>query len=210
MSGIMDLLGAALGGNSVNQMAGQLGAQPQQVENAIQMALPALMAALERNAANPQGAQSLASALEQDHDGSLLDNLAGFFQGNVVGRQSNGAGILKHMLGGQQETLQQGLSRASGLDMNQIMRLLSFLAPLIMAALGRSARRQVPQMPGGLGQGGLGGLGGLLPGLLGGATGQMRQQRPQQFDLVKVLLDQNRDGNVIDDVVRMLGGFLRR
>jgi hypothetical protein len=206
MSGIMDLLDAALGGNSVQQMAGQLGAQPSQVENAIEMALPALMAALERNASDPQGAQSLASALQDDHDGGLLDNLSGFFQGNVAGRQANGDGILRHMLGGQQDMFQQGISRASGLDMNQIARLLRFLAPLIMAALGRSARRQTPQMPGGLG----GGLGGLLPSLLGGATGQMRQQQPQRFDLVKVLLDQNRDGNVVDDVVRMLGGLMRR
>lgn len=205
MSGIMDLLGAALGNTTVNQMAGQLGAQPNQVENAIQMALPALMSALERNASNPQGAQSLANALQSDHDGGVLDDLMGFFQGNVTGRQANGAGILRHVLGGQQEVVQQGLSRASGLDMNQIGRLLQFLAPLIMGSLGRAARQQAPQMPGGPG-----GLGGLLPGLLGGANGQMRQQQPQQFDLVKMLLDQNRDGNVVDDVVRMLGGFLRR
>jgi len=42
-----------------------------------------------------------------------------------------------------------------------------------------------------------------------GATGQIQQQQPQASNLINMLLDQNRDGNVVDDVVRMMGNFLR-
>ncbi|GIW34842.1 DUF937 domain-containing protein [Meiothermus sp.] len=194
MAGLMDLLGAALNENTIQQMAGRLGASDTQVQSAIGMALPALLQGLQRNAADPQGAKSLANALERDHDGSVLDNLMDFL-GNA--QQGPGAGILRHVLGDQQVVVQQGIGQASGINPNQIGGLLEMLAPIVMGALGKTTRQQGA------------GTGGLLD-LLGQATGQMQQQQPQAFNLVTMLLDQNRDGNVMDDVVRMLGNFLKR
>ncbi len=194
MAGLMDLLGAALNENTIKQMAGQLGASDTQVQSAIGMALPAILQGLQRNAANPQGAESLANALQRDHDGSLLDDLMGFL-GNA--QQGPGAGILRHVLGDQRAVVQQGIGQATGINPSQIGSLLEMLAPLVMGALGKTTRQQ------GMGAG-------ALLDLLGQATGQMQRQQPQAFNLVNMLLDQNRDGNVVDDIVRMLGNFLKR
>lgn len=194
MAGLMDLLGAALNENTVKQIAGQLGASDTQVQSAIGMALPALLQGLQRNAADPQGAESLANALQRDHDGTVLDDLMGFL-GHA--QQGPGAGILRHVLGDQRTVVQQGIGQATGINPNQIGGLLEMLAPVVMGALGKTTRQQST------------GMGGLLD-LLGQATGQMQQQQPQAFNLVNMLLDQNRDGNVMDDVVRMLGNFLKR
>ncbi|WP_337869872.1 DUF937 domain-containing protein [Meiothermus sp.] len=194
MAGLMDLLGAALNENTVKQIAGQLGASDTQVQSAIGMALPALLQGLQRNAADPQGAESLANALQRDHDGGILDDLMGFL-GNA--QQGPGAGILRHVLGDQRTVVQQGIGQATGINPNQIGGLLEMLAPMVMGALGKTTRQQGT------------GVGGLFD-LLGQATGQMQQQQPQAFNLVNMLLDQNRDGNVVDDVVRMLGNFLKR
>lgn len=194
MAGLMDLLGAALDENAVKQIAGQLGASNTQVQSAIGMALPALLQGLRRNAADPQGAESLANALQRDHDGSVLDDLMGFL-GHA--QQGPGAGILRHVLGEQRTVVQQGIGQAAGINPNQVGNLLEMLAPIVMGALGKTTRQQGT------------GMGGLLD-LLGQATGQMQQQQPQAFNLVNLLLDQNRDGNVVDDVVRMLGNFLKR
>lgn len=194
MAGLMDLLGAALDENAVKQIAGQLGASNTQVQSAIGMALPALLQGLQRNAADPQGAESLANALQRDHDGSVLDDLMGFL-GHA--QQGPGAGILRHVLGEQRTVVQQGIGQAAGINPNQVGNLLEMLAPIVMGALGKTTRQQGT------------GMGGLLD-LLGQATGQMQQQQPQAFNLVNLLLDQNRDGNVVDDVVRMLGNFLKR
>ncbi len=194
MAGLMDLLGAALNENTVKQIAGQLGASDTQVQSAIGMALPALLQALQRNAANPQGAESLANALQRDHDGGILDDLMGFL---ANAQQGPGAGILRHVLGDQRAVVQQGIGQATGINPNQIGGLLEILAPMVMGALGKTTRQQGT------------GVGGLFD-LLGQATGQMQQQQPQAFNLVNMLLDQNRDGNVVDDVVRMLGNFLKR
>ncbi|MBO1437168.1 DUF937 domain-containing protein [Meiothermus sp. CFH 77666] len=194
MAGLMDLLGAALNENTIKQMAGQLGASDTQVQSAIGMALPALLQGLQRNAADPKGAESLAAALDRDHDGSVLDDLMGFLG---QAQQGPGAGILRHVLGDHRATVQQGIGQAAGINPNQVGSLLEMLAPIVMGALGKTTRQQGA------------GAGGLLD-LLEQATGQMQQQQPQAFNLVNMLLDQNRDGNVVDDVVRMLGNFLKR
>jgi len=194
MTGLMNLLGAALNENTVKQIAGQLGASDSQVSSAIGMALPALLQGLQRNAADPQGAESLANALQRDHDGTVLDDIMGFL-GNA--QQGPGAGILRHVLGDQQAVVQQGIGRATEINPNQIGGLLGMLAPIVMGALGKTTRQQ-----------GVGASG--LQDMLGQVTGQMQQQQPQAFNLVNMLLDQNRDGSVADDVVRMLGSFLKR
>ena len=101
MSGLLDLLAGQLGGGTTQQISQQLGANPQQVQTAMQAAIPALVGALAKNAQTPQGAQSLASALERDHDGSVLDNIGGLLGALGGGAPSGGAGGgLGSMLGG--------------------------------------------------------------------------------------------------------------
>ena len=57
-----------------------------------------------------------------------------------------GAGILGHVLGGRQPAVEQGIGRATGMNQQQVGKLLLLLAPLVMAALAR--RRQQAQAAG--------------------------------------------------------------
>ena len=57
-----------LGQVPLQQLAGQLGVDESEVEQAARTALPALLGGLQANAQDPAGAQSLASALS-DHQG---------------------------------------------------------------------------------------------------------------------------------------------
>jgi hypothetical protein len=185
------LLSDALNDNTISQISQQIGADEGTTVNAIQAALPMLLGGLATNSANEQGATSLAGALERDHDGSILDNLGGFLSDPSSGQ---GAGILGHIFGGSQRTIEDGVSQASGLDMSKVGPLLMMLAPIVMGALGRTQREQ------GVGAGD-------LAGLLGGAT----QQVGAGSGLLGVLssvLDRDRDGTAIDDVAGMLGGLL--
>ena len=95
MSGILDLLSQQLSGPAVQQMSSQLGADPESTQKALSAALPMLVGGLARNAQTPEGAQSLSNALDRDHDGSLLDGLAG-----MLGGASGGGGELGALLGG--------------------------------------------------------------------------------------------------------------
>lgn len=95
MSALEQLLGQ-LGPDTISRMSTQIGASPQQTQQALQAALPMLLGALQRNASTPQGAQALHGALARDH-GSV--DLGGLLGGLLGGGGNAGAG-LGGMLGG--------------------------------------------------------------------------------------------------------------
>lgn len=194
MSSLFDLLTSQLGGSVTQQIAGQIGADEGSTGKALSAALPLLMSALARNASSPQGAESLHQAVTNDHDGGILDDVMGFLGNTETG---NGAGILKHVLGGQQSSVQQGIAQASGLDANSVGSLLQIAAPLVMGALGKATSQQ------GLDANG-------LAQFLGGQQQEL-QSNPQSSGVMGMLgnlLDQNNDGSALDDVVRLAGKFL--
>ena len=147
MSTLINDITSQLQGNTLSQLSQQLGADETTTKRAISMALPMLVGGLARETATPDGAQSLNKALEEDHDGSLLDNITAAFSATKSGaadvavpRALNGAGILEHVLGPKKAPVQEGIGRATGLTSQQVGRLLMMLAPLVMAYLGRRKR----------------------------------------------------------------------
>ena len=79
MSGILDLLNSDLGKTIISGVAGQTGQDSNKTSSVLTMALPVLMQAMKQNASTPQGAEGLLGALNNQHDGSILDNLGGLF-----------------------------------------------------------------------------------------------------------------------------------
>lgn len=148
MSTLIDDLTDQIQGTTLTQMSRQVGTDEATTAQAISMALPVIIGGLASEAETPTGAQSLDRALEEDHDGSLLNNVSRLFGPQATGaadvavpRALNGAGILEHVLGGKREPVQQGIGRATGLNSQQVGRLLMMLAPLVMAYLGRRKRQ---------------------------------------------------------------------
>ena len=177
-------------------MSGQLGADEGTVNNAIAAALTMLLSGLARNSANLQGADALSSALARDHDGSILDDLAGF-----VGSGNAGAGpnILGHIFGGKTDAMASVLGKASGMDAGSAASLLAMLAPLVMGALGRTQR-----------QGGLDSDG--LANVLGNERTRLEQSSSGLSGLVR-MFDFDGDGQIMDNIEQIagaLGSLLRR
>ncbi len=194
MSGsILDLVTQALGSGGAGQIGKQLGIDETTANKAIGGAIPVLMGALARNSSSGQGAGQLASALDRDHDGSILDDLGGFLGGG--GAESAGAGILKHVLGGKQPQVQQGIGAASGLDAGKAGALLSMLAPIVMGALGKAKRQ------GGLDSGGIGAM-------LGQEQERMVRREPGIGGMLGSLLDKDGDGSAMDDLAKIGGSVL--
>lgn len=193
MTGILDLLADHVGSSNINQLAGAIGADPDQTQRAVSAALPAMLTALNRNTNTTEGAKGLAQALERDHDGSLLDNLGGFLQGQVSGKPADGGAILGHVLGGQRQQVEQGVAQASGLDRSQVSKLLPLLAPIVMAALGKKKQQA------GLDAGG-------LSGMLGQEAQRARQAAPDGvLGALSGFLDKDGDGSVQDDLAGQVG-----
>lgn len=192
MSGILDLLNSDLGKTIISGVAGQSGQSADKTSSVLTMALPVLMGAMKRNAATPEGAAGLMGALSGKHDGSILENLGGLFDGGVD--QSvidDGAGILGHVLGGSQNNVTNALSQKSGMDSSAVMEILKVAAPLVMGYLGKQSKQQSVSDSNGIGN--------LLGGLLGGGA-----TAPKQQSLIESLLDGDGDGSILDDVAGMV------
>ena len=83
MFSLQDLLGGEQGDQAVDQISQNVGADSSLVNTAIQAALPALINGLANNTSTQEGAESLNTALDEDHDGSVLDNIGGL-AGTIV------------------------------------------------------------------------------------------------------------------------------
>jgi hypothetical protein len=175
----MDMVMSQLGGNT-QQIGAQLGANNSQVQSGLQAAVPMLMSALAGNASSPGGAQSLLSALDRDHDGSVLNDLQGLIS-NPQGGQ--GAGILGHILGDKQDAVHGAVAQHSGLNGAQVASLMAVVAPVVMGVLGNMKRQQ------GLDANG-------LAAQLGDAHQQAAQTHPDLMAMASQLLGHNAQGGV--------------
>lgn len=140
MDSILQLLVSQLAGGAIGKISQQTGINERQAQQAVGLALPVLIGALSRNASSGEGAAALTGALQRDHDGSILGNLA-----SALGRPEtiqDGSAILGHVLGGQRAAVETRLGRASGLDASQVAQILAVLAPIVMGALGQVRQRQ--------------------------------------------------------------------
>lgn len=194
-------LAAQLQGAPAQQVAQQLGVDPAQASAAIGTALPLLLGALGRNASQPEGAQALFGALQEDHAGLDIGSVLGAVLGGGQTRQTDGDGILGHIFGGNQERAQTGVAQATGLRGGQASQLLKILAPIVMAYL---AKRMFSQS---------GGAQQASPDVLGQVLGQehaqIRQQGGVGGGLLGAVLDQDGDGQVgLGDLLKIGGGLL--
>ncbi len=187
----LEALLGLLQGQDLGQLAEQVGGNEGQVKNGVMAALPAMLTALSKNTGTEKGAQELNNALETKHDGSILNNLSGYLSNPDL---KDGAGILNHLFGSQTSNVANAVSQSSGLDTNGSMKMLQMLAPVLMGMLGQQKKQN------NLDAEGIGNLTSMLASNFGseaGASGIM--------DVVTNLLDANKDGNVMDDIMGMVG-----
>lgn len=194
MANLIDLLQSQLSDGLIEQLSNQIGAPRQQTRTAADSILSTLIGGLAKNANQPGGADALAKALDNDHDGSLLDNLNDIIGGkqpaNINPRANNGTGILKHILGGKQNGAIDMISQISGLGAGKSGNLMAMLAPIVMGMLGKQKKKS------GLDAGG-------IASILASTLGAQKQRGGLATSLLTGLLDRDGDGSAIDDVAKI-------
>lgn len=191
----MSLLQSQLTPEVINQLSQQTGAAPEQTSTAAQGVFSTLLGGLAKNANSESGASGILSALDRDHDGSILNDVMGLVMGGGQGQgATNGAGILGHILGGQQQNAAQMLSQTTGVSQNGVMDMMIKLAPMVMGVIGQQNRQQ----------GGMNAS--ALSGLLGNAV-QTQSENPL-MQMATRFLDKDGDGSAIDDIMGMVGSKL--
>ena len=120
-----------LGPAEIQQISQQLGVDSKTAQNAVQSALPMMVAGMAGTAQQPAGEEQIRS-LFGAHSGAL-GNLASAISGAAGG----GGGLLGTILGGQHKTVEDGVGQTTGLQPDQSKRLLMILAPIVLAVLAR-------------------------------------------------------------------------
>lgn len=179
---ILDIITSAQGGAAVQQLGTQFGLGPQQTQSALASLVPALAAGLHQNASSENGLASLMSALTAGSHQQYLEN-----PGSLAAATSDGNGILGHVLGSKDTSRQvaQRAAQQTGIPVDTLKQMLPIVAALTMGGLSAQAR----------------GSGATL-------AGPGANQGSDLLGMLSPMLDSNRDGSVIDDVIGMAGRFL--
>lgn len=188
MPSLIDTVMGQLGDDGIAALSQNLSADSDATGKAVTAALPLLFGALAKNARTPEGASALSGALDRDHDGSVLDGLTDLLAQKRAPADEDG--ILRHVLGDRRPRAEAGLSKLSGLDGTQVASMLTTLAPIVMASLGRAKRQS------GLDAGGISDL----------LAGEKSRAESAGLGGLAGFLDQDDDGQIADDV---LGGLAK-
>ncbi|MCB0113845.1 MAG: DUF937 domain-containing protein [Caldilineaceae bacterium] len=184
MPTLVQVLLNTLGPTAMHEVSTRLNADEGATQRAVSAAIPLIISALGKNASTSEGAQALSHALEKNHDGSVLRNVNDALANPAVA--ADGAAILRHVLGDKRQSVEKGLSAASGIDAASAAQLLNLLAPLVMGQLGQQKR-----------------AGGLnaddIADLLGGERREAKGLLGGLFDII----DADDDGSIVDDVLNM-------
>jgi hypothetical protein len=174
---ILESILAAQNGGAVKQMSQQLGVGEDQAASVLSALVPALAGGFQRNMQSAGGLDALMGALSGGQHAQYLDNPASL--ANAVG---DGNGILGHILGSKDVSRQVATRAAAqtGLDAGILKQALPLVAALMMGAMAK--------------QGGGASLGSAA-GSPGGGL----------LSMLTPMLDSNRDGSIVDDVMGMLG-----
>ncbi|MEO8932866.1 MAG: DUF937 domain-containing protein [Xanthomarina sp.] len=193
MAGILDLLNSDMGKTIINGVAGQTNQPVDKTSEVLTMALPVLMQAMKRNAATPEGAAGLLSALNNKQGSNILDNLGGLFSGGInADMLTDGSKILGHVLGGKQQNVEKAIGAKTGMDAGAVANILKVAAPLVMGMLAKQSKEKNVNNNSG------------LEGMLGGLLSGNSSKNDQSF--LESILDANGDGSIIDDVAGMILG----
>jgi hypothetical protein len=138
MSKIMNLLGSGLGKSLIEGLSSQTGQSKSKTTALLNLAIPVMLQAMQRNSATKEGALGLLNAITNKHDGSILNNLNSIFSDSSLNAvEKDGGKILGHVFGKRQKNIQNALSKQSGVSNNSVTKVLKIAAPVVLGILGK-------------------------------------------------------------------------
>jgi hypothetical protein len=169
-------------GAAVQQLAQQFGIGNDEAASALSALVPQLASGLQQNLQQPNGLQSLLGALASGQHGQYLNDPTRLGDTSTM---AEGAGILGHILGGQDaaHSVATNAAAETGLSPDLLKQMLPLAATLVMGAVAHQASSA-----------------GVAQANTSSSAGMM--------GAVASMLDSNHDGSMMDDVVGMMGKFL--
>lgn len=175
--GILDILLGSQNSDAIAQLAKQLGVSEEQARAVVKEVTPALTRGMQHNTKDETGVEGLITALRTGNHSRYMENP------QVLGTQENiddGNSILGHIFGSKEvsRNVAEHASQETGIASSLIKKALPIVATMVMASLGKS----------------------LFGGTASASTGS---EQPASGGILSSLLDSDRDGSIIDDVLGM-------
>ncbi|HJZ70808.1 MAG TPA: DUF937 domain-containing protein [Vicinamibacterales bacterium] len=182
---ILEAVLGAQGGGATAQLGQQFGLNDTQVSSALSALVPALAAGFQQHMSSPQGLEGMLSALGGGQHQRYVDDAAALAHPDTV---TDGNGILGHIFGSKDVSRQVASQAATqtGLGEGVLKSMLPVVAAMMMGTMSKHVASA------GASQGAAAPTGASLLGML------------------TPMLDSNRDGSMVDDVIGMLGKFTGR
>lgn len=182
---LLDMLMSTGGNAAVEQLGNRFGLDGNQTMAALQHLVPALGNGLQRNVSSEGGLESLLGALSNGNHSEYIENPEAL---NREEATQTGNGILGHLLGSKEASREvaANASAHTGIGAEVLKQMLPLVATMVMGGLSKQSGEA---------------------GILGG---QDRPAQPQGLlGMLTPMLDSNRDGSVADDVLGMIGRYMR-
>jgi hypothetical protein len=182
MSNLLETILDANGGAVVGQLAREFGLGDAKARDALGQLAPAVARGIQHNAATSNGLDTLMTALRDGDHRRYLDHPEKITEGSGI---QDGNAILGHIFGSKDvsRNVAGRASQETGIDASLLKKMLPAVAAAAMGAL-------AAQKP-------AGGSAGQRADASGSAAG----------DLLTQFLDTDRDGSVVDDVLRLATKF---
>lgn len=183
---ILESIVGAGNGAVVRQLGSQFGLPEDKTAAALGSLVPALAAALQRNAQSPGGLTSLVGALASGGHTQYVENPATLAQPDAI---ATGNGILGHVFGSKDVSREVAAKAASqtGIGVDVLKKMLPTAAALTMGALARESAS----------------IGGPTAPAAPGAAGR------SLLGILNATLDRNRSGSFLDEAMGVLGALHR-
>ena len=132
-----DILKMMLNSGAAEQVSKETGISVTDAAEVMEDLLPVLLKGMQGQARNKDTQQSFLKALE-DHGKQDTRDMSKFIR-NVD--TDDGAKIVKHLLGPEEEVVAAKAKKKSGLDTKTILKIMAILAPLLMTRMGNTAEK---------------------------------------------------------------------
>ena len=177
----MDLLAESGGENSIGALSKKLGLEGADAGKLVEAVAPALMRGLQKQTESPDAMAGLTKALSGGGHQRYLDDPTVVDDDAAL---ADGNKILGHLFGSKDVSRQVASHAASttGLDSGILKKMLPMVATMVMGSMSKQAASS--SLPGGSDT--------------SGASGLLMQ-----------LLDSDKDGSVMDDIIGLAGKFMR-
>ena len=183
---ILEMMLDSQNSGQIQQLANNFGISEEQIQAAMEQMVPALSQGVKKNISNETGLDSLLKALASGNHQQYVDKPDSLTDSAAV---LDGNNILGHILGSKDvsRAVADRASTNTGIDSSLLKQLLPMIASMMMGSLSKQTS----------GNAALSGLSSA-----GGSSNDA-------LDMLGGLLDADKDGSVVDDLIGIAGKFLR-